>query len=88
MIKELDKIFIAVALLLFYSCDSKQSNISIAKNYDLAIVGARVIDPETNLDSILNIGIAGKKIAIITSKNISATKEIDGEGLCCCARIY
>ncbi len=31
--------------------------------YDLVITGGRVIDPETGLDEIRNVGINGEKIA-------------------------
>ena len=41
-------------------------NISNAETYDLVISGARVVDPETKLDQITNIGISGKEISVIT----------------------
>ena len=28
-------------------------------DYDLVILGARVVDPETKLDQVLNIGVTG-----------------------------
>lgn len=36
------------------------------EEYDLVIVGARVVDPETMLDQVRNIGITGNEIAIVT----------------------
>ena len=36
--------------------------------YDIAITGGRVIDPETGLDAVRNVGIQGEKIAAVTEK--------------------
>jgi hypothetical protein len=49
--------------------------------YDLVITGARVIDPETMLDEVRNIGINGKEIAIVTRDEISGAKIINAAGL-------
>jgi hypothetical protein len=50
-------------------------------DFDIAIIGARVIDPETGLDSISNIGIKDHEIAAITSKAVSGRTVIDANGL-------
>jgi len=49
--------------------------------FDVVINGVRVIDPETELDTITNIGIKGKEIVAITSEDISGSKNIDATGL-------
>ena len=49
--------------------------------YDFVITGARVIDPETMLDEVRNIGINGKEIAIVTRDEISGADVIDATGL-------
>lgn len=49
--------------------------------FDIAIIGARVVDPETGLDAISNIGIKGREIAVITRDGISGTRTIDARGL-------
>ena len=49
--------------------------------YDFVILNGRVIDPETKLDAVRNIGIQGDQIAIITSDIISGNKTIDADGL-------
>lgn len=54
---------------------------SARADYDLAIVGGRVIDPETGLDAIRNVGISGGKIAVVTAENIRARKRIDARNL-------
>ena len=45
--------------------------------YDLVIKGGRVIDPETKLDEIRNVGINGDKIAIVTKDEIQGKETID-----------
>ncbi|MCB1023619.1 MAG: amidohydrolase family protein [Acidobacteria bacterium] len=49
----------------------------IAADYDIAIIGGRVIDPETGLNEIRNVGIKDGRITAVTSENISAPKIID-----------
>ena len=51
------------------------------ENFDIVIRGARVIDPETGLDMISNIGIKGNEIAAITPEEISGSRVIDAQGL-------
>ena len=50
--------------------------------YDIAIVGARVIDPETKVDAVTNIGIRVGLIKAITPDSLRATIVIDGRGRC------
>jgi hypothetical protein len=50
------------------------------KNYDVVITGGRVIDPETGLDEIRNVGITGEKIAIVTKDEIQGKETIDAKG--------
>jgi N-acyl-D-amino-acid deacylase len=49
--------------------------------YDTVIAGARVIDPETGTDEILNAGISGGSIAALSRNSLAGEKEIDGGGL-------
>ena len=48
--------------------------------YDIAIVGARVIDPETKVDAVTNVGIREGLIKAITPDSLRATAVIDGRG--------
>lgn len=50
---------------------------STEKTYDLVILNGRVIDPETGLDAVRNVGIAGDKIAVITTEAIKGKQTID-----------
>jgi hypothetical protein len=48
--------------------------------YDLVITGGRVIDPETGLDEVCNVGIKGDKIAAVTKDKIEGEDSIDAKG--------
>src|SRR5262245_39250967 len=50
-------------------------------SYDLAIVGGRVVDPETGLDAVRNVGISGGRIAVVSADAIAARTTIDARGL-------
>ena len=49
--------------------------------FDVAIVGGRVIDPETGLDGIRNVGVRGDIIAAVTEAEIQASVVLDARGL-------
>lgn len=49
--------------------------------FDIVIENGRVVDPETGLDAIRNVGIKGKRIAAISKDTLKGTKVIDAEGL-------
>jgi N-acyl-D-aspartate/D-glutamate deacylase len=49
--------------------------------YDLVINNGRVINPESNLDSLLNIGIRRGSIEILTSKQLQGKTIINARGL-------
>ena len=49
--------------------------------YDVVIAGGRVIDPETGLDAIRNVGITGRSIAAISEEPMQGTTTIDAGGL-------
>jgi len=48
--------------------------------FDLVVNGGRVIDPETGLDAIRNVGIRDNQIAEITEEAIEGTRMIDATG--------
>ena len=49
--------------------------------YDLVLSGGRVIDPETKLDAIRNIGIINNRIAQISTEPLKGKQEINVSGL-------
>lgn len=49
--------------------------------YDIAIVGGRVIDPETGLDGIRTVGVSGGSVSYVGVDEIRAAERIDASGL-------
>jgi dihydroorotase len=49
--------------------------------YDIAILNGRVIDPESGLDAVRNVGVRGGKIAAVSATPLSAKSTIDAKGL-------
>lgn len=52
-----------------------------AQTYAMVLRGGRVMDPESNLDAVRNIGIRGKSIAAISTASLRGKIEIDATGL-------
>src|ERR1700678_706283 len=52
-----------------------------AQQYDLVIEGGRVIDPETGLNAVRNVGIRDGKIAHISSEALSGRRMVRAGGL-------
>jgi N-acyl-D-aspartate/D-glutamate deacylase len=50
-------------------------------HYDLVIHGGRVVDPETSLDAVRDVGIRGNQIVAISEKPLAGTRVIDASGL-------
>lgn len=51
------------------------------QQYDLVIQGGRVLDPETGLDAVRNVGITGGKIARISADRLQGKRIVDAAGL-------
>src|SRR5207237_5143438 len=52
-----------------------------AQQYDLVIEGGRVLDPETGLDAVRNVGINGGKIARISPDVLQGRRVIPAHSL-------
>lgn len=52
-----------------------------AQQYDVVLENGRVMDPESNLDAVRNIGINGGKIAAISTSPLTGRNVIDVTGL-------
>jgi N-acyl-D-aspartate/D-glutamate deacylase len=57
------------------------STLAVAQQLDVVIEGGRVMDPETGLDAIRNVGIQNGKIAQISDQVLKARQTIDASGL-------
>jgi hypothetical protein len=67
-----------VFILLFvsgYSCAQA------SPEYDIVLMGGRVIDPETKLDAVKNVGIIHNRIAEISSEPLIGKETINVTGL-------
>jgi len=49
--------------------------------YDVVVLNGRVMDPESNLDAVRNIGIRGSKVETITGKTLKGKMIIDAKAL-------
>ncbi|MCA9433768.1 MAG: amidohydrolase family protein, partial [Candidatus Omnitrophica bacterium] len=49
--------------------------------YDLVLSNGRVIDPETNLDEIRNVGILADRIAAVTGDPLEGRVAVDASGM-------
>jgi len=67
---------IALLLLLLAGCAAPT-----AGDYDQVLLGGRVMDPETGLDAVRNVGIRGGAIAAITESTIEGKEVLDARGL-------
>jgi N-acyl-D-aspartate/D-glutamate deacylase len=65
-----------ILTLLFFS-----ATILNAQQYDLVLEGGRVMDPETGLDAVRNVGIRDGKIASISAAPLSGQRVIHAAGL-------
>jgi dihydroorotase len=54
---------------------------SVSTEYDIVLSGGRVIDPETKLDAIRNVGIIQNRIAQISSEPLKGKQVINVTGL-------
>ena len=55
--------------------------LSWSASYELVIRGGRVLDPETGLDAVLNVGISGDRIVRISAEPLTGTPHVDAQGL-------
>ncbi len=52
-----------------------------APEYDVVLTGGRVMDPATGVDSLLNVGILGDSVAVMSSGAIQGRESVDVTGL-------
>src|SRR5581483_11949192 len=66
---------VLVVLLLF------SASTGFGQAFDTVLANGRVMDPETGLDAIRNVGIKGKLITEISTNRLLGTTTIDASGL-------
>ena len=68
--------------LIFFSCLlAFSTTIAAAQQYDLVLEGGRVLDPETGLDAVRNVGIRDGKIVRVSSDAMNGRRMIHADGL-------
>ena len=55
--------------------------LAYADDYDLVILGGRVMDPESQYDDVANVGVKDGRIATITKQKIAGRETIKAKGL-------
>jgi N-acyl-D-aspartate/D-glutamate deacylase len=68
-----------IALFFVFSCSQKKED-TTQSTFDIVIENARVIDPESNTDKVLNVAISNDKIVEISTEKLNGKKIIDGTG--------
>lgn len=76
-----NRVSIACCLLVIGLAVFSMTGTQAAKDYDLVILNGRVIDPETKLDAVRNIGVSAGKIEAVTSKSLQGRTTFDAKGL-------
>jgi N-acyl-D-aspartate/D-glutamate deacylase len=72
-------IFLIVVLLL---ASPRQAFVqSPASTYDLVIAGGLVIDPESNLNGVRQVGITGGVIQAVSTEPLRGRRTVDASGL-------
>ncbi len=72
------KLFLSLLFGLFFILEAAAQS---AIQYDMVLQGGRVIDPETNLDAIRNVGIQNGRIMMISSEPLQGREIINASGL-------
>ena len=62
-------------------CVALVATLASAQQYDIVLEGGRVMDPETSLDAVRNVGIGDGKIVRISSEPLSGNRVIHAAGL-------
>ncbi|HEV2400786.1 MAG TPA: amidohydrolase family protein [Candidatus Sulfotelmatobacter sp.] len=57
------------------------ATVAAAQEYDLVLEGGRVMDPETGLDAVRNVGVRDGKIARISTESLTGKRVIQAKGL-------
>jgi N-acyl-D-aspartate/D-glutamate deacylase len=73
--------YLLIAAVLFVGMSMTQmTNAIAAEVYDLVILNGRVMDPESKLDAVRNVGVKDGKIVAITKDKIEGKESIDAKG--------
>ena len=71
-----------------FSCILLISTLVTAQQYDVVVEGGRVMDPETGLDAVRNVGISAGKISKISSSPLQGQRVVHAAGLVVSTRLH
>ena len=73
---------LALGFLLAVACFAPNFYVLFAdETYDVAILNGRVMDPESGLDAVRNVGLRAGKVAAISAQPLQGRRTIDAKGL-------
>jgi len=75
------KRILVCCLLLTLNVPSLSVASSAKEVYDLVILNGRVMDPESKVDALRNLGISGGTIKVVTGNHLNGRTVIDARGL-------
>jgi N-acyl-D-aspartate/D-glutamate deacylase len=71
--------FVFLGITLSYAVRAERA--ADVEKYDVVIAGGRVMDPDSGLDAVRNVGISGGKIRAISTDSLQGKTTIDAKGL-------
>ena len=80
-IKLVQKKFLLLLTLINFNAMAQKNIFPGNQDYDLVILNGRVIDPESKLDAVRNIGIKNGIIETVTTKTLKGRKIINAKDL-------
>jgi N-acyl-D-aspartate/D-glutamate deacylase len=75
------KALLTLSLLAFVAIFASTLHVIADETFDIAILNGHVMDPESGLDALRNIGIRAGKIAAISAASLNANSAVDATGL-------
>ena len=73
--------FASALLAIVIACGTCVPVLVLAQDWDVVIANGRVIDPESGLDAVRNIGIRSGRIEAVTTESLDSATVLDATGL-------
>jgi N-acyl-D-aspartate/D-glutamate deacylase len=70
-----------LAGLCFFGSVATLVSVEARENYDVVIANGRVMDPESGLNAVRNVGIIAGKVGAISTSHLNGKSTIDAKGL-------
>ena len=78
MTKTISYSVVGFVLIAVFSCAPPETTV---ERYDLVVQGGRVMDPESGLDAVRNLGIRDGRIEEISANTLVGERIVDATGL-------